>query len=113
MTLYYILYQSCTYIYQCQWEGHIDKKIWDGANNSFVEIDYFRLNIIGYYNYGMGGIGVSDQLRLQYRVEGCMHQNNCGGKFLCEALVWMQQMHMYFNSKIVSRWGGGLKGDSE
>ena len=42
----------------------------------------------------MGGIGVSDQLRLQYRVEGCMHQNNCGGKFLCEALVWMQQMHM-------------------
>ena len=48
------------------------KKIWYKDKESFVEIDYLRLNIIDDYNYLMGGINVTDQLRLQCRVDFCV-----------------------------------------
>ena len=51
-------------------------------SQEYKEIEYLRLNLIEWYNAGMGGVDIADQLRNQYRpvqVKGPL-QSSSGAK---------------------------------
>ena len=55
--------------------------------------------------YGTGGIFVTDQLCLQYRVESWIIKRNFGGQISCGASVWIFQMHMPYAEMFLERDG--------
>ena len=51
------------------------RKVWDKNNHANKNIDFLRLNVVNEYNFGMGGVDIADQLRLQHRVDRWMRQS--------------------------------------
>ena len=51
------------------------RKVWDKNNHANKNIDFLRLNVADECNFGMGGVDIADQLRLQHRVDRWMRQS--------------------------------------
>ena len=45
------------------------RKVFDPNEKKPVDIPFYRLNIIDFYNYNMGNVDLADQLRNQYRYD--------------------------------------------
>lgn len=46
-----------------------ERKVWDSSAKKKVDITFLHLNMIDEYNFGMGGVDIFDQLRLQFCLE--------------------------------------------
>ena len=51
------------------------RKVFDPNEKKTVDIPFYRLNIIDFYNYNMGNVDLADQLRNQYRYDSAWHRN--------------------------------------
>eukprot|EP01043_Picozoa_sp_COSAG02_P009074 COSAG02_NODE_302_length_25234_cov_43.365307_14_plen_804_part_00 len=51
-----------------------ERKVYDKDSQEYKEIEYLRLNLIEWYNAGMGGVDIADQLRNQYRPDHWMRK---------------------------------------
>ena len=51
------------------------QNVFDKSTKEKVTIEFLRLNFVEDYNYGIVGVDIADQLRLQYRVDRWMRQH--------------------------------------
>ena len=51
-----------------------ERQIYDKDSKEYKEIEYLRLNLIEWYNAGMGGVDIADQLRNEYRPDHWMRK---------------------------------------
>ena len=67
----YILTNCCSEI---KWIKK-KKKVWHKERGAYVELIFYRLNIIDFYNFNMGDVDRADQLRNYYRYDTQWHRN--------------------------------------
>ena len=52
-----------------------EKKVYDSKQKKTVNMPFYRLNIIDFYNHNMGNVDLADQLRNHYRYDSAWHRN--------------------------------------
>ena len=55
------------------------RKTIDPPSRERFDLPFFRLNIIDFYNYNIGNVDLTDQLRNHYRYDVNWHRNRNGG----------------------------------
>ena len=51
------------------------KKIYDSVEKKKIQLRFYRLNVIDFYNFNMGNVDLADQLRNYYRMDTKWHRN--------------------------------------
>ena len=52
-----------------------EKKVFDPKQKKTVQMPFYRLNIVDFYNHNMGNVDLADQLRNHYRYDSSWHRN--------------------------------------
>eukprot|EP01048_Picozoa_sp_COSAG05_P021918 COSAG05_NODE_4189_length_1630_cov_6.087524_1_plen_446_part_10 len=84
------------------------RDVYDKGSKEYKEIEYLRLNLIEWYNSGMGGVDIADQLRNQYRPDHWMRKR----KWWWSIYLWaigVVQTNAYLLYKSVQLKAGNKK----
>ena len=67
----YLLSKACEEI---KWKKKT-KKVYDANKGQTIQMPFYRLNVIDFYNNNMGNVDLADQLRNHYRIDTSWHRN--------------------------------------
>ena len=83
---FYVMSNACDVVKR----NKMTRKMWSKESNRMVEIPFFRLNLIHYYNIGMNAIYLADQVRNTYHCDLFMRKR----KWWCSIMKWCLQMQL-------------------
>ena len=82
----YLLSNACSDV---QWVEK-KRKVWHPSNDRMVNIPFYRLNVIDFYNYNMGSVDIADQLRTYYRIDHWLRNR----KWWWSIFLWIFQVSL-------------------